>query len=105
MAGQQVPVNRRPCGPSAANSPRSLTTMKLRTLLALISACMTAGAAQAATRTVALSGQQAPGAPAGANFTTFYNPPTAAGPVINNAGRIAFSGQAVNGATTYTGIW
>jgi hypothetical protein len=81
--------------------------MRLRTLLALFAAIPLANIAHAATRTVALTGQQAPGAPAGANFTALTALPlTPTAPVLNNAGRAAFGGEAsVSGGASYSGAW
>ena len=68
----------------------------------------------AALRTVALSGQSAPGAPADVNYgnfgTFFFDPQNQVvrGPVINDAGRAAFranlAGSGVD-ATNNQGIW
>ena len=81
--------------------------MKLRLVFTLVAAFTFNPATHAALRTVALTGQQAPGAAAGANFTHLSSTTTtAAGPVINNAGRVAFAGQAmISGGATSTGIW
>jgi hypothetical protein len=82
--------------------------MKLRLVFSALAALTAAlPLANGATRTVALSGQVAPGLPAGSNFThLYYTPPEATGPVLNNAGRVAFSGYgAVSGGATYNGVW
>jgi hypothetical protein len=81
--------------------------MKLRLLLALVAASSLDGVAHAAIRTVAVTGQQAPGAPLGVNFTHLYSTTsTAVGPAINDVGRVAFAGQAMETAgATLTGIW
>src|SRR5262245_13362560 len=72
-------------------------------LLSFSCVLLIACAARAANvRTVALTGQQAPGTPSGANFYGFFVP------VINNAGQTAFNawitGSGVDG-TNYIGIW
>jgi hypothetical protein len=78
--------------------------MKLRILFTTILLGYLPGGAHGAIRTVALSGQQAPGAPAGANFTQLYD--SEKGPVLNNAGRVAFAAHAMtSGGAASNGIW
>lgn len=81
--------------------------MILRTLVVMSAALLCADRVHAATRTVVLSGQQAPGAPAGANYTRFHSTSTApVGPALNNSGRVSFAAEAmINAGTTYTGLW
>jgi hypothetical protein len=80
--------------------------MKRLTYLCLVCTLAISSAAHAATvRTVALSGQQAPGTSSGVNyggFSTFFSP------VLNDAGQTAFQGGLTGSgvdSTTNTGIW
>jgi hypothetical protein len=83
--------------------------MKLRLILSFVfvAASTINGSTQAALRTVALTGQQAPGAPAGSNFIQLTSVPSlAVGPSLNNSGRVAFAGGSKigNGPVSW-GIW
>jgi len=78
--------------------------MKLRLLLVLVVAVALtfSGSTQAALRTVTLTGQQAPGAPAGSTFISLsHNVLPFLGPALNNAGHTAFSAS----AGSMRGIW
>lgn len=78
--------------------------MKLPLWLAILSVPIASASADAALRTVALSGQAAAGTPTGGKFTSF------SAPVIDAAGRIGFQGKlqsGVGGVVTSSddGIW
>jgi uncharacterized protein YjbI with pentapeptide repeats len=87
--------------------------MRLLCLLGLV--IQSASANAAVLRTVALSGQPAPGTPEGVNYSSFgahflttIARQTFRGPVINNAGQVAFRANLTdNGidATNNQGIW
>ena len=78
--------------------------MKLPLWLAILSVTIASASADAALRTVAVSGQAAAGTPTGGKFTSF------SAPVIDAAGRIGFQGKLQTGvggvnASSDDGIW
>jgi hypothetical protein len=78
--------------------------MKRLTYLCLVCTLSISSAAPAATvRTVALSGQQAPGTPSGVNFSGSFSTP-----VLNDAGQTAFSAFLTGSSVIFSndaGIW
>lgn len=85
--------------------------MKLQSFLAFAVLASVSGSLSAATRTVALTGQSAPGAPSGATFAQLFEPGADyLGPSINKLGHTAFAAtltQGVGGITAVndSGVW
>lgn len=81
--------------------------MKLRPLFAVLAVLLAPAAGHAALRTVALTGQQAPGAPAGSNFIQLTSVPSVpVAPPINDEGRVSFAGGSqISGGAVSRGVW
>jgi uncharacterized protein YjbI with pentapeptide repeats len=111
-------ITPQPCLNSRSAALRKLTASRATVVLISVAAAaflIPQSAAHSAVRTVALSGQPAPGTPEGVNYSSFgahflttIARQTYRGPVINNAGQVAFranlAGSGID-ATNNQGIW